>query len=108
MKKFGKFKTIGREEKVFSSAPNQGSSEKIKVIPPRIDIDSKAFPYLHDKSIGEECVVLAKIKKVSESIPAKWENDQENKISIEILAMAEEKEGDEYEEIIEGEMKRKE
>lgn len=107
-KTFGSFKDAGRLEKDYRTMEvSSGSSKKSKTknVHQRIKVDAKNFPYLHDKSIGDECEVLMKIKKVSEAVPNEYEIDQDNSIELEVVAIATPKMTDDYDEIIEGETK---
>ena len=107
MKTYGKFKDAGRLEKDYNKVEVSGTNKKpkTKTVHQRIKVDAKGFPYLHDKNIGDECEILCRVKKVSESVPNEYEIDKDNSIEIEILQIAEPKETDDYKELIAGEEK---
>ena len=106
-KQFKSFKYAGRLERDYSVAEKTSSPSKtkMKTVHQRLDIDAKNFPYLHDESIGDECELLVKVKKIAESLPSDYEPDKSQKITIEILSIAEPKTTDEYQDIIAGEEK---
>lgn len=107
MKQFSKFKDAGRLERDYAIAESSSSKNKTKTVYSRIDVDAKSFPGLHEKEIGSESVILVKVRKASESIPSQYSADKDNSITLEIIAISEEKDKDDYEELVRGEMKNK-
>ena len=105
MENYKKFQNAGRLERDYNS---KGTKPKTKEVYTRFEVDAKNFPYLHDKSIGEECEILVKVKKVAESMPYQFSVDKDNSITLEILKIAEPKSSDTYKELAdEGEKKYK-
>ena len=93
MEGYNKFQDAGRLERDYDSPTISSSSKKpkMKTDYPRIKVDSKSFPYLHGKSIGDECEIKVMVKKVAESMPEKYEVDKDNSITLEIIKIAEPK-----------------
>jgi len=91
-KGFGSLASAGREEPDYNTS-SEGSSipKKTKIRYERININRDKFPFLADKEIGDKCLVLVEVRKISEAIPGFYETDKDPKISIEILNIAEPK-----------------
>lgn len=109
MEDYNSFKSAGRLERDYDSpVSSKASKPKTKEVFARFEVDAKSFPYLHDKSIGDDCEILVKVKKVSESMPHQFSTDKDNSITLEILKIAEPKSSDTYKELAdEGEKKYK-
>uniref|UniRef100_A0A6H1ZR20 Uncharacterized protein n=1 Tax=viral metagenome TaxID=1070528 RepID=A0A6H1ZR20_9ZZZZ len=101
MKKFNKFKDAGLLHENYGIG-EAAKSKKTATEYSRISIKTKNFPYLQKKSVGDECVVLIKVKKVAELIPDKYDPDKDTKITLEVISIAEPNESDDYEEIVHG------
>lgn len=93
--KFGGLKNAGREETDYSTDSIKSSkSQKTKTRYTNVTIDRKSFPYIANKDIGEKCLVICEIRKISESMPDFYDTDKDEKITIEILNIAEPKESE--------------
>lgn len=95
----GKFKDAGRLERDYSnesvSSSKKAEKPKTKIVYSRVNVDAKNFPYLRSVKVGDECKLIVKVKKVAEAEPDNYEVDKDNKITLEILKIAEPE--DEYE-----------
>ena len=96
MEDYNKFQDAGRLEKDYGNieASPKSSKPKMKTEYSRIKIDSKSFPYLHAKPVGEECEVKVLVRKIAEGMPERYESDKDNYITLEIVKIAEPKKSD--------------
>jgi uncharacterized membrane protein len=102
MPEYTPFKDAGRLERDYSSDTVEANKPtKTKTVYTRISVDSKNFPFLHSKNIGDKCELKVMVKKVAESEPDNYEVDKDNKITIEITQISEPKTSSaDYKEII--------
>lgn len=91
---YGEHKLVGREEKIYDNdlSPAKGGTVKGKtrIVHPRVDIDANQFESLKNLKVGDIAILQAKIKKTGESLPYAYEHDQDPKITLELVSLAEE------------------
>jgi hypothetical protein len=101
---FSEFKQAGTMRPDYGGGELAKSSPeptKKKICHEKITIDAEEFKYLQEVEVGTECELKVKVKKVGERMAEEYDQDKENKITLEIISIAEPKgKNSEYSDLI--------
>lgn len=89
--KFGMMKSLGTKMVESPSVPPEGKAPKQTMSYETITVFAKDFPYLAGEENGATCMVCVKVQKEGQRLPSTWDKSKDEKITLRLMEMGEEK-----------------